>query len=154
MQSPFNAYLQLIGLETLAVREKQEVSSALAIAEHLRSLPHVTAVNYAALTGSPTYDLARKYLPNGIGTILSFTVEGDERNVERILDSTKVFSYVPNIGDARSLIVNPTKVTHREVPADYYDAAGVSDNLIRLSIGLENVDDLIADLDQAIAGAY
>ena len=154
VQSPFNAYLQLIGLETLAVREKQEVSSALAIAEHLRSLPHVTAVNYAALAGSPTYDLARKYLPNGIGTILSFTVEGDERNVERILDSTKVFSYVPNIGDARSLIVNPTKVTHREVPADYYDAAGVSDNLIRLSIGLENVNDLIADLDQAIAGAY
>ena len=89
-----------------------------------------------------------------MGTILSFTVEGDECNVERILDSTKVFSYVPNIGDSRSLIVNPTKVTHREVPADYYDAAGVGDNLIRLSIGLENVDDLISDLDQAIAGAY
>ena len=111
-------------------------------------------MNYAALEDSPTYDLALKYLPNGIGTILSFTVEGDGSNVERILDATKVFSYVPNIGDSRSLIVNPTKVTHREVPADYYDAAGVSDNLIRLSIGLENVDDLIADLDQAIAGAY
>lgn len=154
VQSPFNAYLQLIGLETLAVRERQEVASALTIAEHLKNLPHVTSVNYASLDGQPTSDLARKYLPEGVGTILSFTVEGDERNVERILDSTKVFSYVPNIGDSRSLIVNPTKVTHREVPADYYDAAGVGDNLIRLSIGLENVDDLISDLDQAIAGAY
>lgn len=154
VQSPFNAYMQLIGLETLTVREKQEVASATAIAKHLTTLSHVTSVNYAALEDSPTYDLALKYLPNGIGTILSFTVEGDGSNVERILDATKVFSYVPNIGDSRSLIVNPTKVTHREVPADYYDAAGVSDNLIRLSIGLENVDDLIADLDQAIAEAY
>ena len=136
------------------MRERQEVASALAIAKHLRGLPHVASVNYASLDGQPTSDLARKYLPNGVGTILSFTVEGGERNVERILDSTKVFSYVPNIGDSRSLIVNPTKVTHREVPADYYDAAGVGDNLIRLSIGLEDVDDLISDLDQAIVGAY
>lgn len=154
VQSPFNAYLQLIGLETLAVREKQEVASAYAITKHLQSVPRVKTVNYAALEGQPTTDFTHKYLPNGIGTVLSFTVEGDERNVERILDSTNVFSYVPNIGDSRSLIVNPTKATHREVPADYYDAAGVSDNLIRLSIGLENIYDLIADLDQAIAGAY
>ena len=154
VQSPFNAYMQLIGLETLTVREKQEVASATAIAEHLTTLPHVTSVNYAALEDAPTHDLACKYLPNGVGTILSFTVEGDESNVERILDATKVFSYVPNIGDSRSLIVNPTKVTHREVPTDYYESAGVDDSLIRLSIGLENVGDLIADLDQAIAGAY
>lgn len=154
VQSPFNAYMQLIGLETLTVREKQEVASATAIAEHLTTLPHVTSVNYVALKDAPTHDLACKYLPNGVGTILSFTVEGDESNVERILDATKVFSYVPNIGDSRSLIVNPTKVTHREVPTDYYESAGVDDSLIRLSIGLENVGDLIADLDQAIAGAY
>lgn len=114
----------------------------------------MVSVNYSALESAPTHDLACKYLPNGVGTILSFTVEGDERNVERVIDAVKVFSYVPNIGDSRSLIVNPTKVTHREVPVDYYGTAGVSDNLIRLSIGLENVDDLIADLDQAIAAAY
>lgn len=154
VQSPFNAYLQLIGLETLAVRERQEVGSALAIAKHLQGLAHVARVNYASLEGQSTYDLARKYLPEGVGTILSFTVEGDADNVRRILDGTKVFSYVPNIGDSRSLIVDPTHVTHREVPQRYYDAAGVSDNLIRLSIGLENTDDLIADLDQAIRGAY
>lgn len=154
VQSPFNAYMQLIGLETLAVRERQEVASAQAIAEHLTTLEHVVSVNYSSLENVPTHDLARKYLPNGVGTILSFTVEGDERNVERIIDAVKVFSYVPNIGDSHSLIVNPTKVTHREVPVDYYEAAGVNDNLIRLSIGLENVDDLIADLDQAIAAAY
>ena len=154
VQSPFNAYLQLIGLETLAVRERQEVGSALAIAKHLQGLAHVTRVNYASLEGQSTYDLARKYLPEGVGTILSFTVEGDADDVRRILDGTRVFSYVPNIGDSRSLIVDPTHVTHREVPQRYYDAAGVSDNLIRLSIGLENTDDLIADLDQAIQGAY
>ncbi|XTQ23075.1 O-acetylhomoserine aminocarboxypropyltransferase/cysteine synthase family protein [Bifidobacterium dentium] len=154
VQSPFNAYMQLIGLETLAVRERQEVASARAIAEHLSTLEHVASVNYSSLPDAPTYDLACKYLPNGVGTILSFMVEGSERNVERIIDAVKVFSYVPNIGDSRSLIVNPTKVTHREVPAEYYEAAGVNGNLIRLSIGLENVDDLISDLDQAIAGAY
>ncbi|AMK57712.1 O-acetylhomoserine aminocarboxypropyltransferase/cysteine synthase family protein [Bifidobacterium angulatum] len=154
VQSPFNAYLQLVGLETLAVRERQEVASALAIAKHLRGLEHVTRVNYASLEGQGTHDLAQKYLPEGVGTILSFTVEGDANNVQRILDGTEVFSYVPNIGDSRSLIVDPTHVTHREVPQRYYEAAGVGDNLIRLSVGLENVDDLIADLDQAIAGAY
>ena len=98
--------------------------------------------------------LRKKYLPHGVGTILSFLVEGSEENVVRILDSVKTFTYIPNIGDAKSLIVNPARITHREVPAEYRDAAGVTDNLIRLSIGLEDVSDLIADLDQAIASAY
>ena len=111
-------------------------------------------VNYSGLGSTGQYDLVAKYFPKGIGTILSFLVDGDENNVRRILDGTEVFSYVPNIGDARSLIVDPARITHREVPLEYRHAAGVSDNLIRLSIGLENVDDLIADLDQAIANAY
>lgn len=152
--SPFNTYLSMVGLETLAVRERQEVESAMRIAEHLTHAPHVLKVNYSGLGNTGQYDLVAKYFPKGIGTILSFLVDGDENNVRRILDGTEVFSYVPNIGDARSLIVDPARITHREVPLDARIAAGVSDNLIRLSIGLENVDDLIADLDQAIANAY
>ena len=124
------------------------------IAEHLTHAPHVLKVNYSGLGNTGQYDLVAKYFPKGIGTILSFLVDGDENNVRRILDGTEGFSYVPNIGDARSLIVDPARITHREVPLEYRHAAGVSDNLIRLSIGLENVDDLIADLDQAIANAY
>ena len=152
--SPFNAYLSLVGLETLPQRVAREVETATAVARHLTRAPHVVKVNYSGLGNTPQFDLLPKYLPKGVGTILSFLVDGDESNVRRILDGTKVFSYVPNIGDARSLIVDPARITHREVPAEYRLAAGVTDNLIRLSIGLEDADDLIADLDQAIAAAY
>ena len=154
VQSPFNAYLQLVGLETLPQRIRQEVDSATAIAAHLQQVPHVTKVFYAGIDEGSQAALRKKYLPHGVGTILSFLVEGSEENVVRILDSVKTFTYIPNIGDAKSLIVNPARITHREVPAEYRDAAGVTDNHIRLSIGLEDVSDLIADLDQAIASAY
>ncbi|PJM78766.1 O-acetylhomoserine aminocarboxypropyltransferase/cysteine synthase family protein [Bifidobacterium scaligerum] len=152
--SPFNAYLSLIGLETLPQRVAQQVASAKAIAEHLSRSPHVIKVNYSGLGYTPQYELIGKYFPRGVGQILSFLVDGDANNVRRIIDGTRLFSYVPNIGDARSLIVDPAHITHREVPAEARIAAGVSDNLIRLSIGLESVHDLIADLDQAIAAAY
>lgn len=154
VQSPFNAYLSLVGLETLPQRVSQQVVSAQRIAEHLTSAPHVTKVNYSGLGYTPQYELVGKYFPRGVGQILSFQVDGGADSVRRIIDGTKLFSYVPNIGDARSLIVDPARITHREVPAEARIAAGVSDNLIRLSIGLEDVNDLIADLDQAIAAAY
>lgn len=154
VQSPFNAYLSLVGLETLPQRVSQQVASAQRIAEHLTSAPHVTKVNYSGLGYMPQYELVGKYFPRGVGQILSLQVDGSANNVRRIIDGAKLFSYVPNIGDARSLIVDPAHITHREVPAEARIAAGVSDNLIRLSIGLEDVNDLIADLDQAIAAAY
>ncbi|PJM74188.1 O-acetylhomoserine aminocarboxypropyltransferase [Bifidobacterium primatium] len=154
VQSPFNAYLSLVGLETLPQRVSQQVATATRIAEHLTHNPHVTKVNYSGLGTTPQYELVRKYFPNGVGQIMSFLVDGSPENVRRIIDGTKLFSYVPNIGDARSLIVDPAHITHREVPAEARRAAGVTDNMLRLSIGLEDVDDLIADLDQAIAGAY
>ncbi|KAB8287768.1 O-acetylhomoserine aminocarboxypropyltransferase [Bifidobacterium ramosum] len=154
VQSPFNAYLSLIGLETLPERVSRQVATATLIAERLTHTPHVVKVNYSGLGDTPQYALAAKYFPRGVGQILSFLVDGDRENVRRILDGTKLFSYVPNIGDARSLIVDPVNITHREVPTDYRIAAGVTDNLIRLSIGLEDAGDLIADLEQAIAGAY
>ena len=154
VQSPFNAYLSLVGLETLPQRVSQQVVSAQRIAEHLTSAPHVTKVNYSGLGYTPQYELVGKYFPRGVGQILSFQVDGGADSVRRIIDGTRLFSYVPNIGDARSLIVDPAHITHREVPAEARIAAGVSDNLIRLSIGLEDVNDLIADLDQAMAAAY
>ena len=154
VQSPFNAYLSLVGLETLPQRVSQQVASAQRIAGHLTSALHVTKVNYSGLGYMPQYELVGKYFPRGVGQILSLQVDGSADNVRRIIDGAKLFSYVPNIGDARSLIVDPAHITHREVPAEARIAAGVSDNLIRLSIGLEDVNDLIADLDQAIAAAY
>lgn len=154
VQSPFNAYLQLVGLETLPQRIRQEVSSATTIATHLQQLPHVANVFYSGIDKGPQSILREKYFPHGVGTILSFVVDGTEENVMKILDSVKTFTYIPNIGDAKSLIVNPARITHREVPAEYRNIAGISDNLIRLSIGLEDVNDLIADIDQAIASAY
>ena len=152
--SPATAYLQLVGLETLAVRVRQEVASAQFIAEHLTHLPHVLQVNYTGLPNGAQDELVAKYLPHGVGTVLSFLVDGDESNVRGLLDSARLFTYTPNIGDVRSLIVDPARITHREVPTEFRTRAGVSDNLIRLSIGLEDPHDLIADLDQAIAGAY
>lgn len=154
VQSPFNAYLQLIGLETLPQRVAHQVETATAIAGHLEHTPHVVSVNYSGLPSSPYHALAGKYFPRGVGQILSFKVEGGADRVRRIFDGVKLFSYVPNIGDARSLIVDPANITHREVPESYRKAAGVSDDLIRLSIGLEDAGDLMADLDRAIAGAY
>lgn len=154
VQSPFNAYLQLIGLETLPQRVAHQVETATAIAGHLEHTPHVVSVNYSGLPSSPYHALAGKYFPRGVGQILSFKVEGGADRVRRILDGVKLFSYVPNIGDARSLIVDPANITHREVPESYRKAVGVSDDLIRLSIGLEDAGDLMADLDRAIAGAY
>lgn len=96
----------------------------------------------------------RRLFAHGVSPVLSFELDGGREQVSRVLDGVRVFSYVPNIGDARSLIVDPAHITHREVPAEFREAAGVSDNLIRLSVGLEHVDDLIADLDAAIADAY
>jgi O-acetylhomoserine (thiol)-lyase len=136
VMSPTNAYLQLIGLETLPQRFAQEADSALCIARHLEHVPHVTHVNYAGLDSSPDKPLAERYMPRGVGQVLSFGLEGDESRVERVVEAVKVFCYVANIGDTHSLIVNPARITHREVPVGYRHAAGVDDNLLRLSIGL------------------
>ncbi|NEG69602.1 O-acetylhomoserine aminocarboxypropyltransferase/cysteine synthase family protein [Bifidobacterium choloepi] len=160
--SPFNAYLQLVGLETLDVRTRQEVRSATAVAQWLLTNPHVTQANYSGLAlaervghaATPADDIVRRDFPDGVGTILSFEVEGGRDVVDRILDGVEVFTYVPNIGDVRSMIVDPARITHREVHPDHRAANGVTDTLIRLSIGLESPADLIADLSQAFEHAY
>ncbi|MFT8639563.1 O-acetylhomoserine aminocarboxypropyltransferase/cysteine synthase family protein [Bifidobacterium sp.] len=151
---PQEAYLELLGLETISERISKEVSSALRIANFLNHHEHVTKVNYAGLPDSKQSQLVSSLFPKGIGAILSFELEGSEDRVDRFIDATDVFHYVPNVGDVRSLIVNPARITHREVPFEFWERNGLNVNLIRLSIGLEDADDLIADLEQAFETAY
>ena len=152
--SPFDAYLELIGLETISERISKEVATATKIAKFLKKNPHVKRVYYSGLPGDAQEDLAKKYYPKGIGTVVSFDLDGDLANVRKLLNSVKVFLYLPNVGDSRSLIVNPVKVTHREVAPDKRKANHLTNQLIRLSIGLEDSDDLISDLGQAIESAF
>lgn len=161
VMSPFTAFLQLTGLETLATRVKTQVDTACTLARHLVTLPEVKQVNYSGLPeGRPGEKkqeqarLADTLLPRGVGTILSFRVQGGYNQVRKIVDGVQVMTYMPNIGDCRTLIVDPARITHREVPGSYRLEAGVGDDLIRISVGLEEPEDLIADLDQAIGRAY
>ncbi|KRM04511.1 cysteine synthase [Liquorilactobacillus ghanensis DSM 18630] len=149
---PIDAYFVLLGLETIAERLDKQVASTEKIAQFLVKNPHVKQVFYSGL--DPHDRLVKKYLPQGVGSILSFELAGNEENVAKLIDQTQIFSYLPNIGDAKSLIVNPARTTHREVPAEFRQRTGLNPQLIRLSIGLEDVDDLISDLNQALAGAF
>ncbi|WP_249778456.1 O-acetylhomoserine aminocarboxypropyltransferase/cysteine synthase family protein [Lentilactobacillus dabitei] len=152
VMSPFDAYLALLGVETITERLDKEVSNATAIAKYLKAEPHVKKLYYAGIDQSNP--LVKKYFPKGIGAILSFEVAGTEKQVDAILNHVKVFTYLPNVGDVRSLIVNPVKITHREIPASLREQHGLNTRVIRLSVGLEDVDDLIGDLKQAIASAF
>ncbi|KRL41338.1 O-acetylhomoserine aminocarboxypropyltransferase/cysteine synthase family protein [Liquorilactobacillus nagelii] len=149
---PIDAYFVLLGLETIAERLDKQVASAEKIAHFLVDSPYVKRVFYSGL--NPENKLVKKYLPNGVGSILSFELKGNEENIAKLIKQTQIFSYLPNIGDAKSLIVNPARTTHREVPAKIRQRTGLNPQLIRLSIGLEDVSDLIADLDQALAAAF
>lgn len=150
--SPVEAYMSLIGLETISERVSKEVASATTIAKYLQANPNIKHVYYTGL--DTENELVKKYYPRGIGAILAFEVAGDVNQVRDIINNVQIFSYLPNVGDAKSLIVNPTKTTHREIPEKIRAKHALNDNVIRLSIGLEDVDDLIADLDQAINTAF
>lgn len=150
--SPFDAYLALLGLETISERLAKEVQSASRIAEILTRNKHIKKVYYSA--NDQVNGLVKKYFPHGIGSILSFELDGSEAQVGKVLDNVKVFMYLPNVGDVRSLIVNPVKVTHREIPEAIRKKHALNNRVIRLSIGLEDVNDLIEDLEQAIETAF
>lgn len=149
---PVDAYLILLGLETISERLDREVASATKIAKFLVANPHVEKVFYSGIESDNP--LVEKYFPKGVGGILSFELKGDTNNVAKLIDHVQVFSYLPNIGDSRSLIVNPTRTTHREIPAAIREQQGLNDQVLRLSIGLEDVDDLVGDLKQAIEDAF
>ena len=148
--SPFNAFLFLQGLETLSLRVERHVSNAEKIVEFLAGHSKVEQVNYPKLADSPYHALAEKYFPKGVGSIFTFNVKGGEKEARKVIDSLEIFSDLANVADAKSLVVHPATTTHGQMSPEDQLAAGIAPNQIRLSIGLENVDDLIEDLRIAL----
>ena len=148
--SPFNSFLLLQGLETLSLRVERHVQNAEKIVDFLVNHPKVEKVNYPKLADSPYHDLAEKYLPKGVGSIFTFHVKGGEAEARKVIDSLEIFSNLANVADAKSLVVHPATTTHAQLSDSDLEAAGVTKNQIRLSIGLENADDLIEDLRLAL----
>lgn len=146
-----SAFNFIQGLETLHLRVTRHNENAVKVGEYLKNHPFVAHVNYPGFADFPSHDLANKYLKNGYGSILSFEIKGGRDAGRELIDSVELFSHVANVGDARSLIIHPASTTHQQLSAEQLKVAGVSEGLIRLSIGLENVEDIIADLEQALA---
>ncbi len=152
-QSPFNAFLTLNGIETLHLRMERHSTNALTVARFLESHPAVEWVSYAGLESSKYHALAQKYLPRGAGGIFTFGIKGGYDAGVKLVESVELFSHLANIGDSRSLIIHPSSTTHRQLDAEGQTAAGAGPEVIRLSIGLESADDIIADLAQALEKA-
>ncbi len=146
--SPFNAFLLLQGLETLSLRVQRHVDNALAVAEWLEKHQQVEKVNYPGLPSSPYHSLARKYLKNGFGGVLSFLVRGGTAAADGLINSLELISHLANVGDAKTLIIHPASTTHQQLTEEERRSSGVVSGLIRLSVGIENKDDIIADLQQ------
>jgi len=151
--APFNSFLFLQGLETLSYRMIAHCDNALKVATWLSSHPGVSWVNYPGLPGHPDHANARRYLPKGAGAIVGFGVRGGEAAARRCINNVRLFSHAANIGDAKSLIIHPASTTHQQLSPEERVSTGVTDDFIRLSIGIEDVNDLIADLDQGVRGA-
>lgn len=147
--SPFNAFQIIQGLETLELRIKKHSTNALALAKWLQEQPEVTWVNYPGLTTSKYNNLARKYLPNGQSGIVTFGLDGGFESAKKVADTTKLFSLLANIGDTKSLIIHPASTTHQQLSDEDQETTGVTKDLIRLSVGIENINDLKADLKEA-----
>ena len=151
--SPFNAFLILQGIETLHLRLERHSQNALAVARHLEQHPGVAWVNYPGLESSQYYERAKKYLPEGKGGLLTFGVKGGYEAGKTLINSLKLFSLLANIGDAKSLVIHPASTTHAQLSTAEQADTGVTPELVRLSVGIEDIRDLIADLDQAIVAA-
>lgn len=152
-QAPFNAFLLLLGLETIHLRMRAHSENALVVARFLAEHPAVSWVQYPGLESHPTHEQARHYLSGGYGGMLIFGLKGGLEAGGRFIDSVKLFSHLANVGDAKSLVIHPASTTHSQLTPEQRVAAGVGDDLIRVSVGIENTDDLIADLVQALERA-
>jgi len=151
--SPFNAWQLLQGLETLHVRMDRHCSNALAVAEFLAQHPQVAWVNYPGLVGNRYHDLARKYLPKGASGLLTFGVKGGAKAGEKFIEAAQFMSHLANIGDAKTLIIHPASTTHRQLSEEDQIKAGVAPDMVRISVGIESLDDILWDIDQALAAA-
>ena len=148
--SPFNAFLFLQGLETLGLRMEKHCANALAVARYLEKHPAVTWVNHPGLESSPYCKLAQKYLPKGCGAIFTFGVKGGLEAGTRFIEALQLFSHLANVGDAKSLVIHPASTTHQQLTEDDQAAAGVTPDMVRLSVGLEDLEDLLWDLEQGL----
>ena len=148
--SPFNSFLLLQGLETLSLRVQRTVENALALAEYFEKHPKVEWVNYPGLASSPYKALADKYLPNGYGGVLSIVVKGSKENATTVIENLKIVSHLANVGDAKTLIIQPSATTHQQLSEPEQRAAGVVPSQLRISAGIEHISDLIADFEQAL----
>ena len=153
-QSPFNSFLLLQGIETLSLRVQRHVDNALAMAEWLEQHPSVEFVDYPGLQSSPYNALAKKYLRNGFGGILNFGVKGGKENAEKFINSLKLVSHLANVGDAKSLAIHPASTTHDQLSAEEQTASGVLPNQVRISVGIEHIEDIKADFEQAFAAVF
>ena len=151
--SPFNSFLFLQGLETLSLRMERHVRNAQAVAEFLEKHSKVTSVTYPGLPSHPDYAAAKKYLPEGAGSILGFGIQGGLQAGKSFIDHLKLFSHLANVGDAKSLAIHPASTTHSQLTPEQQVTAGVSPDFVRLSVGLEDIDDILWDLDQALGQA-
>ncbi len=148
--SPFNSFLLLQGLETLSLRMERHVANAQAVAEFLDADSRVSWVSYAGLPSHPSHDLARKYVPAGPGAVFTFGIAGGYEAGVSFIKRVELASHLANVGDAKTLVIHPASTTHQQVPPEERDAAGVGGDMIRISIGLENIEDILWDLDQAL----
>jgi O-acetylhomoserine (thiol)-lyase len=151
--SPFNAFLLLQGIETLGPRMDRHVANTLAVAQHLEAHAGVSWVKYPSLPSSPYYALAQKYMPKGAGAVFSFGIKGGFEAGVKFINSLKLFSHLANVGDARSLVIHPASTTHQQLSLVEQKSAGVEPDMVRLSIGIEDLEDILWDLDQALAAA-
>jgi O-acetylhomoserine (thiol)-lyase len=153
-QAPFNSFLLLQGLETLSLRVQRHVDNALALAQWLEQHELVDFVQYPGLASSPYNNLAKQYLTNGFGGILNFGIKGEKENASKFIDSLKLVSHLANVGDAKTLAIHPASTTHEQLSAEDQIAAGVQPNQIRISAGIEHIDDIKADLQQAFEKVF
>jgi O-acetylhomoserine (thiol)-lyase len=147
--SPFNSFLFIQGLETLSLRMERHVQNALALAEWLQAHPLVEKVNYPGLPGNPNYEMAKKYLQKGAGGVLSFVLKAEKEKASKLVEHLELVSHLANVGDAKTLVIQPATTTHSQLSAEELDAAGIDQGLFRVSVGIEHIDDIIFDFEQA-----
>ena len=148
--SPFNSYLLLLGLETLSLRMKRHVENAAAVANHLAEHPRVAWVRYPIFQDNEWTELASKYVPEGPGAVFTFGLKGGYEAGVSFIENVELASHLANVGDAKTLVIHPASTTHQQVPVADREAMGVGSDMIRISVGIETIEDIIDDLDQAL----
>jgi O-acetylhomoserine (thiol)-lyase len=149
--SPDNSWMALQGIETLGLRMERHSQNGLAVAQHLKNHASVEWVRHPALEGDPSYELAQKYLPDGAGGMVIFGIKGGAEAGRKFIENLNLFSHLANVGDARSLAIHPATTTHSQLSEEQQAAGRITPDLIRLSVGLEHIDDILSDIDQALA---